>query len=125
MAKIPAKIALVTGAGRGIGKAIAMKLAEEGYEVVLTARTTSEINEIKKDLAAKGYIAHAFACDVTASLDVDLLEQRVARSAGVVSVLVNNAGVAPSEKLENTEVAAIGREVTVLVACRRAPSKAP
>lgn len=97
-----APVALITGAGRGIGKAIAQKLAEDGYTVALIARTTSEINELKKELLAQGRHAFAYACDVTSSLDVDLLEQKIAKDAGIVSVLINNAGVAPSEKLENT-----------------------
>jgi NAD(P)-dependent dehydrogenase (short-subunit alcohol dehydrogenase family) len=96
------KVALITGAGRGIGKAISRKLAAEGYTVVLIARTTTEINEVKKELTALGRTAHAFACDVTSSLDVELLEQRVSKDVGAIDVLINNAGVAPSEKLENT-----------------------
>jgi NAD(P)-dependent dehydrogenase (short-subunit alcohol dehydrogenase family) len=103
MAKTSAKIALITGAGRGIGKAIALKLAHDGHIVVLVARTTSEINEVKKELIAAGCIAHAYACNVTSSLDVDLLEQRVTKEVGPISILINNAGVAPSEKLENTD----------------------
>jgi ketoreductase len=103
MAKTSGKIALVTGAGRGIGKAIAQKLAQDGLVVVLVARTTSEINEVKKELIAAGYDAYAYACDVTSSLDVDLLEQRVAKEVGPIAVLINNAGVAPSEKLEKTD----------------------
>jgi NAD(P)-dependent dehydrogenase (short-subunit alcohol dehydrogenase family) len=96
------KIALITGAGRGIGKAIALKLSEEGFSLILVARTTTEINDVKKSLTNKGHDAYAYACDVTSSLDVDLLEQRVKKEVGAISVLVNNAGVAPSEKLENT-----------------------
>lgn len=103
MAKASSKIALITGAGRGIGKAIAHQLAIDGYHVVLIARTTSEINDVKKALITSGHDADAYACDVTSSLDVDLLEQRVAKEVGVVTVLINNAGVAPSEKLENTD----------------------
>lgn len=103
MANTSSKIALVTGAGRGIGKAIALQLAADGYIVVLTARTTSEITEVKRELQARGYTAHAYACDVTSSLDVDLLVQRIEKEVGSVSMLINNAGVAPSEKLENTD----------------------
>lgn len=103
MADPQKKIALITGAGRGIGKAIAVRLAQDGFVVVLIARTTSEINDVKKDLAASGFKAYAYACDVTSSLDVDLLEQRISKEVGSVSVLINNAGVAPSEKLENTD----------------------
>ncbi|HET6512226.1 MAG TPA: SDR family oxidoreductase [Candidatus Kapabacteria bacterium] len=103
MAKTSSRVALVTGAGRGIGRAIASELAKAEWEVVLIARTTSEINEVRKDLQQQGLKAHAYACDVTSSLDVDLLEQRIAKDVGVVTLLVNNAGVAPSEKLENTD----------------------
>ena len=103
MTKTTAKIALITGAGRGIGKAIAQKLAREGHTVVLVARTKSEINEVRKELTTDGYIAHAYACDVTSSLDVDLLEQRITKEIGPIAILINNAGVAPSEKLENTD----------------------
>lgn len=102
MDKKQSRIALITGAGRGIGKAIARRLAQEGYVVVLVARTTTEINEVKKELIAQGMSAHAYACDVTSSLDVELLEQRVLKDVGAIDVLINNAGVAPSEKLEHT-----------------------
>ena len=102
MAKTSPRIALVTGAGRGIGRAISCELAKAGYEVVLIARTTSEINEVKKELQQQGFKAHSYACDVTSSLDVDMLEQRITKDVGTVTLLINNAGVAPSEKLENT-----------------------
>lgn len=95
-------LALITGAGRGIGRATAIKFASEGFRVALIARTLTEISQLRSELLEKGYSAYAFVCDVSSSAEVEMLHTRISSELGPVSVLVNNAGVAPSEKLENT-----------------------
>lgn len=82
------KTALITDAGRGIGKAIAYRLAEEGYRVILLSRTLSELEKVLHDIRVLGGEGCAVVCDVSSQEDVnatvDALEP--------VDVLINNAG---------------------------------
>ncbi|MDH6120630.1 SDR family oxidoreductase [Kitasatospora sp. GAS204B] len=82
------KVAVVTGASSGIGAATARHLADEGFEVVLTARRTERIEELAKEIEAKGGVARAVTLDVTDRAAVDAF----AGSVGRVDVLINNAG---------------------------------
>ncbi|MFN8379152.1 MAG: SDR family oxidoreductase [Anaerolineae bacterium] len=86
------KIALVTGASRGIGRASAVALAQEGAHVIVAARTASELDTLADEIRALGREALPVACDVSQTADVDrLFEQAVARF-GRVDILINNAG---------------------------------
>ena len=82
------RVVLVTGAGRGIGRACAIALAQAGAEVWLAARTRAEIEQAASEIRASGGRAHAVACDVTRS---DELKKTVS-AIPVLDVLVNNAG---------------------------------
>ncbi len=82
------KVALVTGAGRGIGRAIAVALAKAGSKVVITARTLSELLNVQQEiLAAKGK-AVPIQADLTSDDDL----QRLVQTCGPVDYLINNAG---------------------------------
>lgn len=85
-----ARRALVTGGGRGIGEAIARRLAEEGFRVFVTARTRKDLERIAKETGADYEV-----CDVTVPSSVN----KVIRMAGNVDVLVNNAGTAEGAPL--------------------------
>jgi NAD(P)-dependent dehydrogenase (short-subunit alcohol dehydrogenase family) len=94
-------VAVVTGAGRGIGAATARALAETGLGVVLAARSRDQIERETGDLVARGREARAVVCDVTSEASVEALA-RQATELGPVAVLVNNAGAAGSMPLART-----------------------
>jgi NAD(P)-dependent dehydrogenase (short-subunit alcohol dehydrogenase family) len=85
--------AIVTGAGRGFGKAIAMRLAREGYAVALTSRTESQINEVAAEIRRSGGRAVGLPGDVTDRRAVDQVVNEAERQLGPVVLLINNAGV--------------------------------
>jgi 3-oxoacyl-[acyl-carrier protein] reductase len=87
------KIALVTGGSRGIGRAVALRLGEDGADVVLAARNPGPAGEVVGALEAMGRRALALELDV-ASLDaVEAAASRIGEALGKVSILVNNAGI--------------------------------
>jgi NADP-dependent 3-hydroxy acid dehydrogenase YdfG len=85
--------AIVTGAGRGFGKAIAMRLASEGFAVTLTARSESQISGVTAEISAAGGRALAIAADVTERAAVAHVVDEAERRLGPITLLVNNAGV--------------------------------
>ena len=86
------RTAIVTGGGRGIGRAIALVLAEAGADVVVTARTQSEIAQTAKEVEALGRRALALQADVSSSSQVDSMVERALDQFGRIDILVNNAG---------------------------------
>jgi short-subunit dehydrogenase len=86
--------ALVTGAGRGIGRAIATALAKDGVNVGLVARTRSELDRLAAELGALGVRTSVAVADVGVRAEAEAAVASVADSLGGVDVLVNNAGVA-------------------------------
>lgn len=92
------KRALVTGAGRGIGRAVALRLAADGAHVALASRTRTEVEGVADEVLGRGGKAAAFVADVARADSV----QALFRDAGPVDILVNGAGVAPSAPLIKT-----------------------
>jgi len=86
------KKALITGGGRGIGKAIALAFAEQGADVCVTARSEDEINSVADEIAALGRKGVAVCCDVADRQSVEAVVQRAADELGGIDILVNNAG---------------------------------
>ena len=109
---IAGRVAVVTGAGRGIGAATARALAEAKCRVVLAARTREQIERQAAELAAGGHAAKAVVCDVTDEPSVTALA-REAADLGQVVVLVNNAGAAESMPLARTSLEAWNRLLAV------------
>ena len=91
--KLKDKVALVTGGGRGIGKAVALAYAREGASLAVCARTVAEIEETAKEIQSLGRECLGLVCDVSSEESVSGLLEKVAKSFGRVDVLVNNAGV--------------------------------
>jgi len=87
------KIAVVTGAGRGIGRSIALAMAREGASVVVAARSSPEIDAVARAITAKGGKALSVPADVSVEADVGKLVQRAVETFGRVDILVNNAGI--------------------------------
>jgi NAD(P)-dependent dehydrogenase (short-subunit alcohol dehydrogenase family) len=86
-----APVALVTGAGRGIGRAIAVRLAGEGYRIGLVARSAAELAETAELVTAAGSVALSLPGDVTEPADVDRVCGLVEEQWGPIDLLVNNA----------------------------------
>jgi NAD(P)-dependent dehydrogenase (short-subunit alcohol dehydrogenase family) len=101
--------AFITGAGRGIGEAIARAFVREGLRVVVAARTQDEIERVASEIRAQGGDALAVVCDVT---QPDSIANAV-RQAGDISILVNNAGIAESCKFLNHDDALWHRLIAV------------
>jgi NAD(P)-dependent dehydrogenase (short-subunit alcohol dehydrogenase family) len=87
------KIAIVTGASRGIGKATALKLASEGATVILTARTENGLIQTKSEIEQKGGKADLYRLDVRDEEQVKNTVNAVITKHGTVDILVNNAGI--------------------------------
>ena len=86
------KVALVTGASRGIGRAIALALAGEGCDVALVARGPETLRAAEREVAALGVRTAAIVADVTVADDVERMVEETVRRLGRADVLVNNAG---------------------------------
>lgn len=91
--QLDGKVALITGAGRGIGKALALGFAENGAHVIVVARTPAEIEATVREARAMSVQALAIPADVANADDVRRMAEQVARRFGRLDVLVNNAAL--------------------------------
>jgi len=87
------KVAIVTGGGRGIGKAIALAFAAEGATVVVAARTLSKLEETAEEIKSKGGKAKAIQTDVTDEKQVQQMVAQTLDEYGQIDILVNNSGI--------------------------------
>ena len=90
--ELKGKAALITGASRGIGKAIALTLADEGCDIALVARGEEQLHAAEREVAALGVRTVAVAADITVAADVERMVQQAKLLLGRVDILVNNAG---------------------------------
>ncbi|MAT81651.1 MAG: 3-oxoacyl-[acyl-carrier-protein] reductase [Phycisphaerae bacterium] len=87
------RVALVTGASRGIGRAIAKRLASDGHHVVLVARDQSRLDEVLSEIEADGGVGESRACDLGDPASLEAMMESVLSDRGRLDVLVNNAGI--------------------------------
>ena len=98
------KVAIVTGAGKGVGVGIATWLADAGADVVVTSRTLSDLEKVVSDIEATGRKALAIPGDVSRAADVNRVVDGAIKHFGKIDILVNNAAIFPSYSfLEITE----------------------
>ena len=97
------KNALITGAGKGIGKAVAIALAKEGVNVILMARTQSDLDEVAKELNALGVKSMTVTADVADITSVNTAVEKALAEFKTIDILVNNAGIAAFGKFLELE----------------------
>ncbi|HLH19213.1 MAG TPA: SDR family NAD(P)-dependent oxidoreductase, partial [Bryobacteraceae bacterium] len=91
--KLTGRTALITGASKGLGKAMALALAAEGARVGLVSRDAALLDGVAAEICKAGGRADVFRADVTSEEQVRAVEQRVAAEYGKVNILINNAGI--------------------------------
>jgi NAD(P)-dependent dehydrogenase (short-subunit alcohol dehydrogenase family) len=87
------KIALITGASKGLGKAMALALSAAGATVALVSRDASKLSAVQSEISSAGGKAEVFVADVASEAQVDRLEGEVSARLGKVQILINNAGI--------------------------------
>lgn len=105
MKVLAGKIAVVTGANRGIGRAISLALAEAGADIVGTSRQMSDDESIAKEVRALGQKFFPFACDMKNRAESTSLAKKVLKEVGQVDILVNNAGTIRRENIADYPLA--------------------
>lgn len=119
------KVALVTGAARGIGKAVAQALLVAGYRVVFAGRTAEPLEALVAQAKAEGHTALAVQCDVSDPASVERLFAQIRDHFGRLDVLFNNAGInAPAVSIDELSVAqwkaVLDTNLTGVFLCSRA-----
>jgi NAD(P)-dependent dehydrogenase (short-subunit alcohol dehydrogenase family) len=103
--KLEGKVAIVTGAGRGIGRGIAEFFAENGASVVITARTESQIEAVRAKICEMGGQVLALTGDITDEAFVDRLFEATVREFDKLDILINNAGIYPFGPVDQMPIA--------------------
>lgn len=111
--RLAGKMVLITGAGRGIGRAIAESLAAEGAELILTARTELQLQETAEKLKPYGITTHVLPCDLSQESSISQLTEAVKMRFGRLDILINNAGITHSGLLKETDTAVYDRCMAV------------
>lgn len=130
--RLKGKTAVVTGGGRGIGRAVAIRYAEEGARVAVVARSAEEVEDTATTIREAGGEAHAVPADLRKAADIDRMTKECVAALGTVDILVNNAciftepfGVAESSVENFDETMAVNLRAAWLCTIRLAPHMAP
>ena len=121
---MPARVVVVTGSTRGIGRAVAVALAEAGHTVVVSSRTAKAVDDLVTELVNAGHSASGIACDVSREEDLEALLAHALERHGRVDIWVNNAGVSAGYRPLDELSAAQARSVVdinltgTVLACR-------
>ncbi|GEL09515.1 3-oxoacyl-[acyl-carrier protein] reductase [Flavobacterium glycines] len=113
MTDLKNKNALITGAGKGIGKAVAIALAKEGVNIILVARTQSDIDEVAREIKAFGVKTLALTADVSDINSVNSAVEKALTEFKTIDILINNAGIAAFGNFLELEVTAWERIIQV------------
>jgi meso-butanediol dehydrogenase/(S,S)-butanediol dehydrogenase/diacetyl reductase len=99
MGSLQDKIALITGAGQGVGQGIAYALAAEGARVAVVGRTLGKLEDTCAEIRRRGGVADAFVCDVMVKEQIDHCVEQVVNRYGGLNILINNAQIVPLGRL--------------------------
>ncbi|RSK47779.1 3-ketoacyl-ACP reductase [Hymenobacter rigui] len=99
MENLTGKTALVTGAGKGIGRAVAVALAKEGVRVALLARTETQLQDVAREIEAQGGQAVVVTANVADRAAVEVAVQQALGQLGTIDILINNAGIGTFAKV--------------------------
>ena len=100
--KLKDKVALVTGAGSGIGKAVSLLFAKEGATVILTGRHLGNLKLAENEIKSKNGKAEPFAMDIADREQINKTIKKIIEKYKKIAILVNNAGIAKWNSIENT-----------------------
>jgi 3-oxoacyl-[acyl-carrier protein] reductase len=114
-ADLTGKVALVTGAGRGIGRAISLSLARAGARVFLTARTAAELEDTAREIRGQHHEAEYLPAEVSSEADVGAVFRELEKRFGRLDILVNNAGLGMSGAVVDVPVSGLDTLMSVNV----------
>src|SRR5262245_56706836 len=99
--RMDGRIALITGASKGLGKAMAIEFARSGASIALVARTPETLAVARKEVEAAGGKAIAYPCDVSKASEIEATWNKAVGDFGRIDILVNNAGASATSKFED------------------------
>ncbi len=113
MTRLAGKVALITGGGTGIGRAIALAFAREGAKVAIAGRRKEKLQETLAELKKRGSKGLAIVCDISKAKDAERAVRETAKAFGELNVLVNNAGVLHAATIDGTSEEQWDRLMTI------------
>lgn len=113
MESLQGKVALVTGAGKGIGRALVLALAREGVHIGLVSRTAADLEKVAEEVRGAGVRAVVASADVSDLASVNAAAGKVQQELGNIDILINNAGIATFGKFLELEPEAWEKQVRV------------